>query len=165
MGIVMSSGNSTRLIGEKFDVEEQINDIAQEISQLQNLGTILADGIVSPEEFDGIDYNNLPIIADFQNQTARRMNKELPSAFTFYKRQYAPQEHAQLKEYLSKSFLAEAGRIEEKKLAAREKVLTQKKDKLEKRLKMIEAQIQSNDQLFNASVKTFAPKFAGGGQQ
>lgn len=165
MGIVMSSGNSTRLIGEKFDVEAAINDIVQEISQLQNLSTILADGKVTPEEFDGVNYYNLPHIAKFlSDNNPMAVDRQIMPAFALQRRHYSPKDQQYLKECMRRSFLEAKGKETERKLHYREQQLTQKKDRLEKRLKLIDAEIQANEQLFSGSVKMFAPKF-GGGQQ
>lgn len=164
MGLVLFASNIIKNIGDKYDIEAQLDDVTKEISQLQQLGSILADGIIEGHELDGLDYNNIPHLIDFQQKTARTVGQELNPAFNFFKRQYPPQERDSLRNYLMKSILAKKGRQKEQLLHAREQQLMQKKAKLEARLRMIESTQKSYEQGAGEALKSFAPKFAGGGQ-
>lgn len=164
MGLVLFSTNIISNIGEKYDVEAELQSVIDELKQCAQISQVLADGKIEAHELEGLDYNNIPIFSDFQQRTAKTVGKELAPIFNFYKKQYAPQDHGMLKEYLLKSLLEKKGKSMEMKMHYREKLLMQKKAKLEARLRIIESTQKSYEQGGEAAIKNFAPKFVGGGQ-
>jgi len=163
MGLVSFAMTSMRELGNQYDVEAEIQEITRELSQIQQLGSILADGKINPNELSGLDFDNIPLLERFSKSiNQRNLNNRALFEYSKIRKDFSePMDPNQVLSYIKDSILEKIGHAEEQKLHAREKQLMMKKDRLEKRLKMIEANKKANDQGFDAAVKNFAPKFPG----
>lgn len=170
MGLLVFAYRKQSLLRSKLDIEYKLTQLTEKFRNLQRYGSSISDGVVSLNDLMKCPpslFNRMSMFMMYSHQGAmqgasQKFNflKMTPGAIPVMDNAQMQQQYASMMfNNLYKQERENFKKTEERMLDQQDRVITLEKDKLERQLKMIEAELASVSKAEDRAAKQSAPKF------